>query len=61
MNNPPIPEPSEIKVTCKKCGHTADIVLPVERRYDTDKLRCRECGAKGQNLLIDYKCVSGPG
>jgi len=61
MINPPKPEPSEINVTCKKCGHNADIILPVERRRDTDKLYCSKCGSKGQDLIIYYKNVPGPG
>jgi transcription elongation factor Elf1 len=51
--NPFRPEPSEINVTCKKCGHSADIILPVERRRDTDKLYCSKCGSKGQDLIIE--------
>ena len=54
MINPPEPEPVKINVTCKKCEHAADIVLPVERRRDTDKLRCSKCGAKGWELLTRY-------
>lgn len=61
MINQPIPEPSEINVTCKKCDHSAYILLPVERKRDTDKLLCSKCGAKGQGLIIDYKHVPGSG
>ena len=30
MINPSVPEPVKINVTCKKCQHEAEIVLPVE-------------------------------
>ena len=61
MNNPPIPEPSNINVTCKKCGHSADIVLPADRKRDTDKIRCSKCGSKGWDLIVEYKNVPGLG
>ena len=54
MINPPVPESVKISVTCKKCGHAADIVLPIERRRETDKLVCSKCGAKGWNQIIEY-------
>jgi transcription elongation factor Elf1 len=61
MINPPISEPAEINVTCNKCGHSSGIVLPVERKRDTDKLRCSKCGAKGRDLVVEYRHVPGPG
>ena len=54
MINPPEPATAKINVACKKCDHSADIVLPVERKRDTDKLICSKCGAKGWDLVIEY-------
>ncbi len=45
---------SPIKVSCMKCGHTAEILLPYDRRRDTDKLTCSKCLARGKDLRVEY-------
>ena len=61
MINPPVQESVKINVACKQCLHEADIVLPAERRRETDKLICSKCGAKGWDLVVEYKNVPGLG
>lgn len=43
-----------IKATCTKCGHSAEILLPYEKRRETDKLICSQCLAKGPDLRVEY-------
>ena len=54
MINPPIPEPAAIRVICKICGHTGDIILPPEIKKQTNRLRCSQCDARGWDIIIEY-------
>ena len=59
--SPPMIAPVDIRVSCRKCGHTANITLPVKAKRNTHKLICRHCKAKGRDVLIEYLHVPGPG
>ncbi len=54
MINPPIPEAVPIRVTCNKCGHTGEIILPPEIKKQTNRLRCSQCSANGWDIVITY-------
>lgn len=54
MINPPTSESVPIRVKCKQCGHTADIILTPEIKKQTNRLRCSQCSANGWDIVIEY-------